>query len=89
VGAKTPPRKIDLESLCRGFTEKNVKTLGGFATSPNVAEATKMEAIKLLLAYGHGKPKSPKQEAEITGHINVTIRDIAAELAARKVKLDE
>jgi hypothetical protein len=80
TGKSTSPKVIDLESLCRGFTEQNVRRLGGYACSPEVPDAIAIEAIKVLLAYGHGKPKSQKEiSGPDGGPINLVIRNLIEE----------
>ena len=45
-----------LKSLCRSYTEANVKTLAGWATGDNIDEDLKMRAIGMLMDRGWGKP---------------------------------
>ena len=78
AGKHTPPRKVDLDSLCRVYTETNVKRLAGYAVSPEVEPNVVIKAIELLLSYGHGRPKSQVQHAgtEPDGSLGFTVRHI-------------
>ena len=49
--------KAWLESLCRSYTEANVRTLGGWANGPETDDDLKMRAIAMLFDRGWGKPK--------------------------------
>jgi hypothetical protein len=78
---KTP---LDLKSLARGYTETAIKTLGGIAET-GAQEAARVSAAIALLDRGWGKPNQPT-EAKIEGSVEVILRDIAAEYAAKKKK---
>ena len=74
--ANAKPKSIDLRSLCRSFTEANVRTLGGFASSPEVAPAVRVSAISLLLERGWGKAAQPHTGEDGEGGIEITVRII-------------
>ena len=56
IGKETAPRQVDLEGLARGYTEANIRTLGGYASNELVEAGIRIEAIKILLDRGHGRP---------------------------------
>jgi hypothetical protein len=62
-----------LKSLCRSYTEANVRTLAGWANGPDVDDELKMKAIGMLMDRGWGKPQQD-QTHEIKGEIKVTLR---------------
>ena len=64
-----------LKELCRAFDQKNVETLGGFATSPTTEPHIKIEAIRMLFDRGHGRPKGEKKHKH-KGTVNLTMRHI-------------
>ena len=66
-GKQTPPKKINLESLARGYTEQCIKRLGGYATSQKTPDAIRIDAIKILLDRGWGKPKQTKEHTGAGG----------------------
>ena len=65
--------KAELESLCRGFTRKNVETLGGWATGDKIDDELKFRAIIALLDRGWGKPQQDNTH-EVKGEIKVVLR---------------
>ena len=65
--------KAWLESLCRSYTEANVKTLGGWATGENIDPDLQLRAINALMDRGWGKP-AQDQTHEVKGEIKVTLR---------------
>ena len=67
VGKGTAPRKIDLESLARGYTEASIRRLGGYAVGKDTAPAIAIEAIKVLLDRGWGKCPQPVKHTGETG----------------------
>jgi hypothetical protein len=68
----TTPRKIDLESLARGYTEASVRRLGAHAVgNTKQPPAVHIEAIKVLLDRGWGRPK---QDTTVKGDLNIVIR---------------
>jgi len=69
-------REIDVRSLARAYTEANIRTLGGYANSPEVTDDVRLRAIGMLLDRGWGKPN---QETQVTGSLEVILRDIMAE----------
>ena len=75
--------KAWLESLCRSYTEANVRTLAGWANGKDVTDDLKFRAITELMNRGWGRP-SQDIKAEHVGAIEVIIRDIAAEKASQK-----
>ena len=62
-----------LKSLCRAYTEANVRTLAGWANGKDVNDDLKMRAILALMDRGWGKPNQPA-EAKVDGELRVTIR---------------
>ena len=77
--------RLWLESLCRSFTEANIKTLAGWAVGPETNDDLKFRAITVLLDRGWGKAVQPQDNKhEHAGAVEIIIRDIAAEKAARK-----
>jgi hypothetical protein len=86
-GTPKERRVVDLESLCRVHTEQNINRLVGYARSKDVADTTVMEAIKILLSYGHGRPKQPKEHSGPEGGpIQLLIRDLVEEARAKRNK---
>ena len=67
---------IDLRSLCRAFTEANIRTLGGFASSPECRPEVRIQAIGMLLDRGWGKAAQPVTGEDGEGAIEITIRNI-------------
>ena len=63
VGKKTSPRKVDLGSLARGYTEACIRRLGGFVVSPKVEPALAIRAIELMLDRGHGRVSQEHKHA--------------------------
>ena len=45
-----------LKSLCRSYTEANVRTLAGWANGKDVNDDLKFRAIQALMDRGWGKP---------------------------------
>ena len=73
-----------LKSLCRSYTEANIRKLAGFANAVDGVEPeTQMRAIGMLLDRGWGKPNQPA-EHKVEGSIDVVIRDLMAEKAKKK-----
>ena len=66
---------MKLKEMCRRFDETSIDTLGGFATSDNVEPHIRMEAIRILLDRGHGRPKGEKKHKH-KGTVNLTMRHI-------------
>jgi hypothetical protein len=78
-GKQTPPRKIDLESLARSYTEEGIRRLGGYVVSPQTKPEVAIEAIKILLDRGWGKPKQIKTSTHTGpdgGAVNLVMRHI-------------
>ena len=71
-----PKVPTDIRSLARAYTEANIATLGGIATGDGVEMEHKLRAIGMLLDRGWGKPN---QETQVTGSLEVILRDIMAE----------
>jgi hypothetical protein len=87
AGAKTSPSKAQLESLARGYTEQCIRRLGGFVTADGVPEATAIEAAKVLLDRGYGRPKQQKELSGPDGEpINLVIRNLVEELREKSEK---
>jgi len=77
--------KAWLESLCRSYTEANIRTLAGWATDNKTNEDLKFRAINVLLDRGWGKAVQPQDnKQEHSGSVEIILRDIAAEKAAAK-----
>jgi hypothetical protein len=73
-----------LKSLCRSFTEANVRKLSGFAhADEGVEPEIQLRAIGMLMDRGWGKPNQPT-ENKIEGEVNIILRDIMAERAKKK-----
>ena len=62
-----------LKSLCRAYTEANVKTLGGWAVGPETDPDLKFRAIQALMDRGWGKPTQDNTH-EVKGEIKVVLR---------------
>jgi hypothetical protein len=65
--------------MAGAFTEANIKLLGGFASSPEVPLACRIQAIGMLLDRAHGKAAQPLTGENGEGDIRVTIRNIIEE----------
>ena len=63
-----------LKSLCRSFTEANVKKLAGFATADEGVEPEiQMRAIGMLMDRGWGRPNQPA-EHKVEGELKIVMR---------------
>jgi hypothetical protein len=62
-----------LKSLCRSYTEANVRTLAGWANGKDVDDDLKMRAIGMLMDRGWGKPQQD-QNHEVKGEIRIVLR---------------
>jgi hypothetical protein len=60
-------KKRQLKSLARSYTDAVVKRIGGFATSPTIEPSLAMEAGKILLDRGYGRPKGGDKKVKHTG----------------------
>jgi hypothetical protein len=80
----TPKKRtpIDLKSLARSHTGISIETLSGVAKS-GTSEAARVSAAIALLDRGWGKPNQPT-ENKIEGKVEIVLRDLAAELSAKK-----
>ena len=67
--------ETQLKSLCRSFTEDNVKTLSGWATGANIDPELKMRAITMLMDRGWGKPHQAVTQ-EVKGEVRVILREM-------------
>jgi hypothetical protein len=52
---------MKLKAMCRRFDEISIDTLGGYAGNENVDPHIRIEAIRVLLDRGHGRPKGEKK----------------------------
>jgi len=75
--------KAQLESFARSWTKVGIQRLGGLASAPQTPDNIAIEAIKILLDRGYGRPK---QQTELSGldgsDINITIRNVIEEMRA-------
>jgi hypothetical protein len=64
----TPKKReaTNLKSMARAYTDACMKRLGSYVEQPQVPDAIAIEAIKILLDRGYGRPKSKKSQ-EVTG----------------------
>lgn len=89
-GKGTAPSKTTLESLARGYTEKSIERLGGYATGEGVDPSIQIRAIELILDRGYGRPK---QQKELTGPedgpIQLVIRNLVEELREKSEKSEK
>jgi hypothetical protein len=67
--------KTKFRSMCRQYDVTIVKTLGNWAYNENMDINTRMEAMKVLLSYGHAKPQA-KEKKEHSGTLNLVMRHI-------------
>ena len=73
-----------LKSLCRSYTEANIRKLAGFANAvEGVEPEIQLRAIGMLFDRGWGKPNQPT-ENKIEGKVEIVLRDIALELRKKK-----
>lgn len=56
----TTPQEMKLKSLARQYDERCIRVLGGLVTSEETEPHIRLEAIKILLDRGHGRPKGEK-----------------------------
>jgi hypothetical protein len=71
-----PMSEAGLKSLCRSFTEANVKKLSGFAhAKQGVEPEIQLRAIGMLMDRGWGKPNQP-HDAKLDGELRITIRKL-------------
>jgi hypothetical protein len=82
-GKGTPPKKIDLESLARGYTELSIRRLGGYISDPKSEPMVAIRAIELMLDRGWGAVK--KKDGDENSHITITIRNLMDEIVAQKL----
>jgi hypothetical protein len=68
--------KTRFKSRCRAYDETCIKALGAWVASAETDPALKVEAMKLLFAYGHKKPGASRKKKEHSGTINVVLRHI-------------
>jgi hypothetical protein len=68
--------KTKFKSRCRAYDETCIKALGALATNAATDPGIKIEAMKLLFAYGHKKPGASRTKKEHSGTINVVLRHI-------------
>jgi hypothetical protein len=67
--------KTWLESLCRSYTEANVRTLGGWANGEDTDPDLRLRAINALMDRGWGKAIQPSENKhEIKGEVRVILR---------------
>jgi hypothetical protein len=52
---------MKLKAMCRAFDEKVVEVLGGYASNDHVEPHIRIEAMRILLDRGHGRPKGDKK----------------------------
>ena len=64
-----------LKSLCRSYTEANVRTLAGWATGENIDPDLQMRAINALMDRGWGKPHQAVTQ-ELKGEVRVRLRQM-------------
>ena len=75
-----------LKSLCRSYTEANIRKLAGFANAETGVEPeVQMRAIGMLMDRGWGRPNQP-HEAKLEGSLEIILRDISAEAVLKKRK---
>jgi hypothetical protein len=70
-----PVTRMKIKSLARQYDEVCFRTLGSFASEPTVEPHIRIEAIKVLLDRGHGRPKGEKKHTH-KGTVNLTMRHI-------------
>ena len=73
-----PKKIIELTALCQKNMPEYVGTLHQLATGFATKDVDKIQAIKLLLAYGYG---SPMQRQELSGPNGGPIRTSAVDLS--------
>jgi hypothetical protein len=69
-------RRRQLKSMARSYTGASIKRLSGYVLGPDVDDHLAMEAIKILLDRGYGRPKGEKIQKHVGhdgGAINVQI----------------
>jgi hypothetical protein len=71
-------RRRQLKSMARSYTEAGIKRLGGYVVGPDVPDALAIEAIKILLDRGYGRPKGDIKHTGTNpdGSINFILRHI-------------
>jgi len=73
AGAGRPPGKLnhrtrDLKDLADRYTARCVKVAAEIMADGNARHADRLEAVKILLDRGHGKPR---QEFDVTGKLTL------------------
>jgi hypothetical protein len=68
--------KTRFRSRCRAYDELSLRTLGALVGNAETDQNIKLEAMKLLFAYGHKKPGASRKKKEHSGTINVVLRHI-------------
>jgi len=68
-------RVVDLKSLARGYTQQSINVLGGFVNGEGIEPEIKVQAIKILLDRGWGRPNQPTENKH-EGELKITIRQI-------------
>jgi len=64
-----------LKSLCRSYTEANVRTLAGWACGPETPDDLKMKAIGMLMERGWGRPTQDNTHT-LQGEVRVILREM-------------
>ena len=80
----TPKKQVprDLKSAARAYTDVALKSLVGIALN-GTQEGAVVSASIALLDRGWGRPNQP-HDANVSGAIEIVMRNIAAEKASKK-----
>jgi hypothetical protein len=87
MGAPARKLPLDLKSLCRAYTESNVRILGGWALDEEAAPDIRIQAIKILLDRGWGPVRVPHDLSEdgLAG-FEIVVRRIIEEKRIRVIE---
>ena len=64
---------IDIQSLCRAYTDASIKTLGAYATNDETDASIRLRAIEMILDRGWGRPKQDNTHT-LSGEVRVILR---------------
>jgi hypothetical protein len=56
-----PITRMRIKAMARQYDDVNIRTLGAFASNEETDPRIRIEAIKVLLDRGHGRPKGEKK----------------------------
>jgi hypothetical protein len=64
-----------IKDMARQYDDVSIRTLGAFASNKETEPRIRIDAIRLLLERGHGRPKGEKK-LKHKGTVNLVMRHI-------------